>query len=679
MRDVTLSPLEISEGLAADLAEALHERTDSDVTYDAVFDVVTRRMARSHRHIDDWTTSSGADIDAAEELVERVESERPDRERCDGYEEPHLLGWFHQFYGEPKRDESNRAHNEKEAKHASQSVTTQLYTPRWIADLLVTRTVELAGDDATILDPAVGGGQFLLAAYDVLARRQPDSSPQEIVGRLRGVDIDARAVEAARRGLKLHVARSAGQRSAAAEELIDQRVVVGDGLFDEVAPADVVLTNPPYMGSRSMGAELKKRIRARYQPYHGDLYAAFIDRCHQLADECVGILAQQTIWYLKRFRRARLDLLERGALDLFVHLGPHAFASLSGEKANVVAFVQRAESEGSDEETRFIDLRDLTSPSEMRTALQKELGASSDRSETMDIQKLAVIPGRPVSHWLPSSLRRHFASGRCLGDIADIPGCQNKTGANRNYVFSWREVPREELHLRPMVVEPPVGSDRARLEGDLRWVFYSKGGRFAPWWGNWHSVVDWSPEARKFYDENSTSNLLPRRYRFRQGICYTDFGGSSFNARWMPPGCLFDMAGPAIFPDTSNCSDPSRRLFALLGLLNTDPVRRLLNALNPSIHYQVTDLRRLPLPDWSEDDEQRLANLALAQVRDLRRVAATVGSSPVPESVAPDGLDRHSFTARISERNDELHRLAWTLYGSPITELSPPRSKHRYL
>jgi hypothetical protein len=646
MSDATfhhISPLERTEGATADLAERVHAVECAGDVYQTVLDDLTRRQAgQLGVEVDDWGLADppGGQLGGA---VDGFWDEVDDPAEL--LDEPHLLGWFHQHYGEPARAASHRAHNAEEAKHDSASVTTQLYTPRWIADILAEGALEAAEvDRPTVLDPAVGGGQMLLAAWDAVARREPGATAAEIAGRLSGTDIDARAVEACRRALKLHAAREAGGRDPAAEAAIDDNIRPADGLFDDLAGADIALTNPPYMGSRSMPAELKGRVRERYEPFHADLYAAFIRRCHELADGAVGVLAQQTIWYLKRYRKARADLLERGDLTSFVHLGPHAFDALSGEKANVVAFVQRSGARSEDHETDFVDLRDEGSPADKRRVLME---GGADRQTRLPVDRLRVIPGQPVSYWLDERLRRHFDGGRRLGDIAEVPGSQHKTAANKTYVKKWWEVGSGELHRGPMALDPADAPERLAPEEGARWIFYSKGGRFSPWWGNWEHVVDWSAAARDFYDENSTSNLLAAEWRFRQGICYTDFAGRTFNARWMPPGCLFDMAGPAIFPDTDDHPDPSRRLFALLAVLNSSPVRQLLNALNPSIHYQVTDLRRLPVPEFDIETEARLAEMALDLVRAVRQRDADAEASPVVlsedvDTWRDDVVERHA-------------------------------------
>ncbi|QDG51972.1 hypothetical protein FIV42_14860 [Persicimonas caeni] len=703
--------------------------------YGVLVDAITCRQAeRLGVVVDDWTSSDAAALERARALLDEVD--------CDGrealWDEPHTLGWFHQHFGEVERDASNRAHTRDEEKHASGTVTTQLYTPRWVADFLAKTCLDTVSDTAstprehrcggilpsdsvsgtastprehrcggilpsdsvsgtastprehrcggilpsdsvsgtastprelrcggilpslTVCDPAVGGGQMLLAALDDLISRGVE--PADAAARLYGVDLDTRAVDVARRALALAVARHLGRRDEAAEAAIQANVRVADGLFDELGEFDVVITNPPYMGSRSMPAALKERIRATYRPFHADLYTAFIRRCHELSTHTVGVLAQQTVWFLSRFRKARSWLLDHGELVAFMHLGAHAFANLNGEKANVVAFVQSRA--GAGEPTEFIDLRAYSDAAAKRDAFVERRDEHTRREPATAFD---ALPGRVLAHWLPQRLRAHFDGGRTLADLADIPGSQNKTGKNRRYVKNWREVDPGELRSAPEIVGE-AGAD------DGRWVFYSKGGRYAPWWGNWHNVVDWSDEARAFYADNRTSNLLAQKWWFREGICYTDFGGRTFNARLMPRGCVFDMAGPAIFPH-----DPDD-LYVLLAVLNSTPVRALLNAMNPSLHYQVRDLRNLPVPEWSADLAAELAGRARRLVDGMKEVACFVDDSP--RSLCRDTADAEqvrAFGAECATLEREVDEMVCELYGCSELVESGERPVHDYL
>ncbi len=609
----------------------------------ALVDAATVQMARGRGVcVDDWVGDELGLVDALSRWPDEL------------WEDPHALGWIHEQFAAAARRDSFAEHVHREKKHASSTVSTQLYTPRWIADALARETLgdldEIDVEDVTVLDPAVGGAQMLLAAMAVFFERHPDE-PQRWVQPLWGFDLDERAVEVARRTIALEIARRQGARCERCEEVAGEQIRVADGLVcGEDDGWTVVLTNPPYMGWRSMPGELREQLDPRFRPYHSDLFAAFIARCHELAGQAVGILAQQSIWYLRRFEKARRDLLEHGHLRSFLHLGAGAFWNLDGEKASVVAFVQSANSDEESKATKVWDLRGDRCPQEKRRAY--ELGEEAPEFSTFDVATTKAIPGRPICHDLPRRLRRLFAECAPLEQVAEVPS-QNKTGRNREFVRRWDEVDPDELRR--------VDELGARGDDEGRWVFYSKGGRFAPWWGNWHWVVDWSDEARRFYDENRTSSLLDESFWFREGIVYTDFGGHRFNARWMPPGCVFDMTGPAIFPKSSWWPklDERQRIGAAMAIVNSSPARRMLKALNPTLHFQMRDVRALPVPPVDEEEAAQVADKVWRLVEGVRHRHRHVEGDPLYSQEADEAIP----VAKLVAWEEEIDHAICAAYG----------------
>lgn len=501
--------------------------------------------------------------------------------------EPHALGWLDQHLGTDARIASNHAERAG-SKHADMSTTTQLYTPRWVADLLAQRCFAISGP-AVALDPACGGGQLLLAWVDRLIAA--DVAPQEAFRMIRGVELNEDAARTCQEVLCRHARRHIPAPSPSLLKAIRSSIVCADALADRVEAASVVLSNPPYMGARSMPPDVRESVR-RFRPYDADLFAAFIKRCIDLSTTCCGVLAQQTFWFVRTFEAARRDALATRSLDTFIHLGAGVFRALTGEKASVCAFVLANESRS----TTFFDLR-------AGGAAQKHqawpcVGTSRQASDFI------AIPGAPLAHWLPDALLRRFSDMPRLGDCFEIP-TQNKTGMNRSFVRARSEVAEDDIWFARNTRGPFVADDfhaEAPIDPETwqhkelpaaRWAAYSKGGPAAPWWGNWDFVVDISRQARTLYRTNPTSNLVASSALLRPGLCYTDFGGKNFSARIFPVGAIADMTGPAIF----DAEDRVNRLFALMAVLNSSPVREILNALNPSLHYQVRDVRNLPIPE----------------------------------------------------------------------------------
>lgn len=110
---------------------------------------------------------------------------------------------------------------------------------------------------------------------------------------------------------------------------------------------DVVLANPPYMSRRSMNDVMAAFLDENYPEAKGDLYAAFIARCAELAGETgrVGMITQQSFMFISSYEKLRIGLLEAFAIETMAHTGPHAFPEIQGEKVNTTAFVLRREAD----------------------------------------------------------------------------------------------------------------------------------------------------------------------------------------------------------------------------------------------------------------------------------------------------------------------------------------------
>lgn len=150
--------------------------------------------------------------------------------------------------------------------------------------------------------------------------------------------------------------------------------------------------------------------------------------------------------------------------------------------------------------------------------------------------------------------------------MSDFTGSQNITANNDKYLrFVW------EVDL---------------LNND-KWIYYAKGGNFRKYYGNVNLVVDWSEEAKSFYQNNKTSNLLNKKYWFKEGITYTAISSLGTGFRYLPEGCVFDKGGPSLVD--------VKHLEYCMGFLNTKLANYFLQLLNPTINIQVKDVKGLPL------------------------------------------------------------------------------------
>ena len=149
---------------------------------------------------------------------------------------------------------------------------------------------------------------------------------------------------------------------------------------------DVVVTNPPYMARRNMSRDLADLVAEAYPEGKGDLYATFILRCLELADEggYVGMITQQSFMFISSYEKLRQLLMEQCVIETMAHTGPRAFDEISGEKVNTTAFVLRREPETPRcEAHRGVYFRLVHAPDgeSKRSAFEEALAAWNQRVE----------------------------------------------------------------------------------------------------------------------------------------------------------------------------------------------------------------------------------------------------------------------------------------------------------
>ena len=146
-----------------------------------------------------------------------------------------IMGWMYEYYNRKKR-ESFKAGGEK-IEYQWVPLTSQIYTPRWVVEFILNNSLgklwmemhpesglkanhDIANipdkpereikplEEIKVLDPAVGSGNFLLYAFDLLYEMYLEQGYDEkeipsliIENNLYGIDLDDRAVQIAQLGL----------------------------------------------------------------------------------------------------------------------------------------------------------------------------------------------------------------------------------------------------------------------------------------------------------------------------------------------------------------------------------------------------------------------------------------------------------------------------------------------
>lgn len=343
---------------------------------------------------------------------------------------------------------------------------------------------------------------------------------------------------------------------------------------------DVVVANPPYMGSSSFNPFVAKWIKKHYPDSCRDLCTAFIERGYRLAEDrgYAAMVTMQSWMFLGSFEKMRERMIEREGIVSMAHIGPRAFDAIGGEVVNVTAAVlHNAPLSGKGSYIRLVDI----AGSEPKRAALLEAIRNPDCGwfHRADAPTFHDIPGSPIAYWVGKGLLNAFEKGGSIDEVSDYTGSPNITGDNDKFLrFHW---------------ECPACS----CASNAKWIPYSKGGNFRKWYGNVVHVVDWTESARSFYRDNKTSTLLPEKYWFKGGITYTMLTSGMPCFRHFQDGGVFDKSGPVI-------CNLGLTESVWLAFLNSSVAAFTLGLLNPTMNLQVRDVKALPALDFEADRNQ---------------------------------------------------------------------------
>jgi hypothetical protein len=558
---------------------------------------------------------------------------------------PLLVAWVYQCLRQkPRKDILQTKLNPQSARAEDVCLSnlphlTQWFTPPWISRFLVEETLTKAsGADASFCDPACGAGNILVEALEFLFHKQMTINGQRSIDvlakifdqQLFGFDIDPFIIDQA--GFALYLAaRNLGpvadlpipklfhfgydefaEQSAIGSlylglaEIPDNVMLYQVGMETAVAARSIqrnfsaVATNPPYLGHRLLPKALSTFIKTNYYSARFDIYSAFLIACTRLLKKCgrMGLICQQSFLSIQRYEDLRKELLSLCQIESLVQLGSGAFAAKKGEKVSnaIIIATNTAGSENTGEHyTRCWRLTDAKSKDQAEAS-----GINSIACTSVPLSNIGIIPGSSLAFWCPADLARLFID--CPPLASEATGVVLVNGLftcdNDRFVKMHWQVEKHELQ---------------------DYVSYDKGGG-QKWYRQTPYKLLWQDNGnniREFRHSRGQSKSLPgEAFYFQPGITYSYIGTSGFSARLLSPNSVFDIASSSLFSSRID-------FYYLLGFLNSSLVRFLLGVLNPTVNFQIGDLRKLPFIEPDNKTMQAVADKAKKAVvlsRELDRL-----------------------------------------------------------
>ena len=196
---------------------------------------------------------------------------------------------------------------------------------------------------------------------------------------------------------------------------------------------DVVVTNPPYMGSSGMSAKLGEFVKDKYPDSKSDLFAVFIERCGLMTKRngYQAMITQHAWMFLSSFEKLRGKLLARDTINM-VHLGARAFEEIGGEVVQTTSFVLQNEYIEGYKGTYCRLIEPTTQQG------KEDMFLAGENRYTAQQSNFSKIPGSPVAYWVNRNIIKAFNSIK-IGDC----GWTSKgiiTGDNTTFLRRWFEV-----------------------------------------------------------------------------------------------------------------------------------------------------------------------------------------------------------------------------------------------
>ena len=366
---------------------------------------------------------------------------------------------------------------------------------------------------------------------------------------------------------------------------LNQRIVLEE-IFPLIKQAEtmaqkyaVVITNPPYLGLRSIGDITLSYIQDNYPDSKNDFFAVFIEKATRMAHKWgrVALVTAESWLSLSSFEKIRCKLLNTTTINCMAHLGENAFDAGFGTVAFCLTNSKIANYMGT-----YHRLTDLELSTDKESAI---ITADEKYIYIAKQDNFHNIEGSPVSYWVSNTLFDCFQKHTPLGSIAE-PRQGLTTCDNNRFMRFWHEVSLPSLDFG-------CKSTDETQQGTYKWFPYNKGGEPRKWYGNNEYVVNWQYDgkeiiefvASKYVSYSRTVKNIP--YYFQKGLTWSAIA-KRYAVRAYDEGFIFADKGQAIFAN-------DEKYYYLCGLLNSKYTDEILKIISPTLDFNCGYIKKIPI------------------------------------------------------------------------------------
>ena len=347
---------------------------------------------------------------------------------------------------------------------------------------------------------------------------------------------------------------------------------------------DVVVTNPPYMGSNGMTSKLVTYTKKNYPDTKSDFSTIFMEKSMQLCTKH-GFLAMINIpvWmFLTSYEVLRKKILSAFTIYTMVHLGRGIFGSDFGTTSFTIikGLVKKYIGCYRRLFDKSVDVDSLDEKERRFFAKKGEFFSRQDGYEQ--------IPGTPIAYWKSEKVIASFQNSKLDDELIFRQGMT--TTDNEKYLRFWHEVSINNIGFQ-------IDDRQASIKSKKKWFPYQKGGEYRKWYGNNMYVVFYLDDGKELIDlvtkkypriSDPEFIIKNRNWYFKEGLTWTTLSSGNFGARYVAGGFIFDAKGSMAF---TNCNNP---IEYYVGLLNSTVAKNYLDVLAPTIDFNIIALKSIP-------------------------------------------------------------------------------------
>ncbi|WP_172993282.1 BREX-1 system adenine-specific DNA-methyltransferase PglX, partial [Lactobacillus helveticus] len=428
---------------------------------------------------------------------------------------------------------------------------------------------------------------------------------------------------------------------------------------------EIIVTNPPYMGSSRMNKELSSFAKKNFKNSKSDLFAMFLEgwNGHLASQGYCAMVTMQSWMFLSSFEKMRKQLLKKYTISNLMHMENNVMGIAFGTAVTITHLPYDSEFKGTYHQIKMMDVKEHKI---------NNLPVKENRYSQISQSNFDKIPGSPIAYWASKNLINDFEKGTPLGELVDAKQGL-ATADNKRFLRQWFEVGIDNISFNSHSIKDSVKSGK-------KWFPYNKGGSYRKWYGNYDYVVNWQNdgyEIRHFADDKGKIRSRPQNteFYFKEAVTWSDVNSGTFSLRYRSKGSIHDVKGMSAFSKDNNL------LFKILALLNAKIGNYVFKMINPTISLQIGNFVNFPFINYKNESLIELvkSNIKLGkQDWDAFETSWDFQKSPLLNQDAAslhqayNSWSNEALTRfnQLKSNEEELNRIFINLYGLQ-DELTP--------